>query len=109
MDSVTLAELVRRSSLSAVEIVVVSRDPEFYSAEVVDGGKPLMVFDGQKPLLTRSLGAMKRALKDVRSRRVALRHVSAFDEMIGMPSVESGAVLEIPIALYGVMEGVSAR
>ena len=69
MDSVTLAGLVRRSSHSAVEIVVVSRDPEFYSAEVVDGGKRLMVFDGQKPLLTRSLGAMKRALKDVRSRK----------------------------------------
>ncbi|MCH1555069.1 MAG: DUF6482 family protein, partial [Pseudomonadales bacterium] len=86
MDSVTLPEVVRRSSLSAVEIVVVSRDPEFYSAEVVDRGKRIMIFDGQKPLLTRSLGAMKRALKDVRSRRGALRHVWGFDEMIGMPS-----------------------
>lgn len=38
LDSVTLVELVRRSSLSAVEIVVVISDPEFYSAELIDGG-----------------------------------------------------------------------
>lgn len=97
--SLTLQALVERSRLCAVDIVVISSDPEFYSVELDADGDRLLVLDGKQPLVKRSLGAMKRALKDVRYRRASLRHVTAFDQMIGMPSAAGGSILEIPIAL----------
>ncbi|MGB1189696.1 MAG: DUF6482 family protein [Pseudomonadales bacterium] len=97
--AVTLQALIQHSGRSAVDLVVVSSDPEFYSVEQDLDGVRLLVFDGKRPLVTRSLGAMKRALKGVRCRRASLRHVTAFDEMIGMPSAAGGALLEISIAM----------
>ena len=49
--------------------------------------------------MTRSLGAMKRELTEVRYIAATLRHRSSFDEMIGNPAASSDLAFEMPINL----------
>ena len=97
---IRLADLIERAEEESVNLLIQSRDPEIYLAEAdVSGERYAVLSESGQRLMTRSLGAMKRALADVQYGAAALRHHSSFDEMIGNPVAGRDLALEIPLKL----------
>ncbi len=65
---------------------------------VVDGRERLLVEDSGRAFRRRSINAVREALSGVALQDMALRQVSAYDEMIGHPPREYDNALTVPIA-----------
>jgi hypothetical protein len=97
---ISLDGLTQRSQKESVNLLIQSQDPEIYLAEAEVGGVRYGVTAGRgQRLMTRSLGALKRELTEVRYIAATLRHRSSFDEMIGNPAASSDLAFEMPINL----------
>ena len=97
---IRLVDLIERARKEPVNLLIQSQDPEIYLAEAdVSAERYAVLSENGQRLMTRSLGAMKRALADVQYGAAALRHQSSFDEMIGNPVAGSDLALEIPLKL----------
>jgi len=97
---IRLVDLIERARKEPVNLLIQSQDPEIYLAEAdVSAERYAVLSENGQRLMTRSLGAMKRALADVQYGAAVLRHQSSFDEMIGNPTVGSDLALEMPLTL----------
>ena len=100
LRKISLVDLRQRAQNESVNLLIQSQDPEIYLAEAdVSTERYAVLSENGQRLMTRSLGAMKRALADVQYGAAALRHQSSFDEMIGNPTVGSDLALEMPLTL----------
>ena len=100
LRKISLVDLRQRAQNESVNLLIQSQDPEIYLVEAdVSGARYAVTIDNGQRLMTRSLGAMKRALADVQYGAAALRHHSSFDEMIGNPVAGRDLALEIPLKL----------
>ena len=97
---INLVDLIQRARNESVNLLIQSQDPEIYSVEAdVGGARYAVITDNGQRLMTRSLGAMKRALVGIEYGAATLRHQSSFDEMIGNPVAGSDLALEMPLKL----------
>jgi hypothetical protein len=100
LKKISRVDLVQRSQNESVNLLIQSQDPEIYLAEAdVSGARYTVITDNGQRLMTRSLGAMKRALVGIQYGTATLRHQSSFDEMIGNPVAGSDLALEMPLKL----------
>ena len=96
---INLVDLIQRARNESVNLLIQSQDPEIYLVEADVGGARVAVTTDNQRLMTRSLGAMKRALVGIEYGAATLRHQSSFDEMIGNPVAGSDLALEMPLKL----------
>ena len=100
LRKISLVDLRQRAQNESVNLLIQSQDPEIYLVEAdVSGARYAVTIDNGQRLMTRSLGAMKRALVGIEYDAATLRHHSSFDEMIGTPTVGSDLALEMPLTL----------
>ncbi len=78
--------------------IIVSLDMSIYQLMVTTGrGDKLVWESAEQPLTARSIGALRKRLEHLAIDAVALRHDSAFDEMIGQP-LQGSNTLDITLA-----------
>jgi len=100
VKKISLHDLIELGHKVSVDLFIRSQDPEIYLAEAaVRGERYVVTTDHGQRLMTRSLGAIKRALVGVPYRTATLVHQSSYDEMIGNPVAGQDLALEMPLKI----------
>ncbi len=79
------------------KVIFHSLDVALYSVSaIIDGVEHIIIDKKGKPLKSHNLLSLQKQLKNVKAKKQVLRHVSAYDEMIGGP-VKTSNMLEVPL------------
>ncbi|QPB84287.1 hypothetical protein CWC22_015370 [Pseudoalteromonas rubra] len=80
------------------KLVINSLDQALYQAIVIINGEEHIVWQNEKTtLLTRNLTEMREYFEQFDIHEIALRHESAYDEMIGSEPKKNSNRLEVPL------------
>ncbi len=94
---ITLTQLKEAAQID--KAIIQSGDNSLYHLLVsIDGREVLVVDDQGRGLCSRSKNALQQTLTGLPVARTVLRHISAYDEMIGHPVREGSNALEVPLA-----------
>ena len=94
---ITLSKLNEATQID--KAIIQSGDGSLYHLVVsIDGQEVLVVDEHGRGLCSRSKSALQKTLTGLPVSQTVLRHISAYDEMIGHPPREGSNTLEVPLA-----------
>ena len=86
------------ASHNVEKLVICSLEQALYQAVVVIGGEEHLVWESQKrPVRSRNLMVMRESFEHLDIPQRVLRHESAYDEMVGLPSDTVSNRMEVPL------------
>lgn len=79
------------------KVVIHSFEQVSYQVSVTKGDQENLLYYGDDPYCSHSLVEIRDLMESLQVDQYVLRHDSAYEEMIGLPSQEGQTTLEIPL------------